>query len=140
MRQIFLCLAILLLPALAQAQTTPQSLSIGDTLKSLPAVKEGFMWDYTHHRGLNVLGLEVANYKGVSLDAAWIGVDGLGGIVNYSLSSLPVQNVPILNYVQYLNVGYGLGIRTMTLTDVTGNPKSDNQLIHGPVAFIKFKF
>lgn len=135
-----LVLLLLVMPQLSKAETEQTSLSISDSLKKLPAIKEGFMYDFQHKRGLNVLGLEIASYKGFSLDAAWIGIDGFGGVANYSLSSLPVQNLPILNYVQYLNIGYGLGYRTMALANVQGNPKSDNQLISGPVAFVKFKF
>lgn len=97
------------------------------------------MYDFKNHRGLNVLGLELASYKGFAIDAAWMGIDGVGAVVNYNLGSLPVQNVPVLNYVQYLNIGYGLGWRTLTASS-GDNPKSDNQLIQGPVAFIKLKF
>lgn len=98
------------------------------------------MWDFTHRRGLNTLGLEVASYKGFGLDLTWIGTDGIGAVADYSLSSLPVQDVPILSYVQYLNIGYGFGYRTLALAQTTGNPKSDNQFIHGPTVFMKFKF
>lgn len=140
MRQLLLpLLMLLLMPLSAQAQTT-QSLSISDELKKLPTVKEGFMYDFKHSRGLNVLGLEVLNYKGFALDAAYLGIDGIGAVANYNLGSLPVQNVPILEYVQYLNIGYGLGWRTLALNPAEDNPKSDNRLIQGPVAFIKLKF
>lgn len=98
------------------------------------------MYDFKHNRGLNVLGLEVVTFKGFALDAVWLGIDGLGVVANYSLSSLPIQNVPILSYVQYLNVGYGVGYRTLTSDTQGGNPSSDNRFIQGPVAFIKLKF
>ncbi len=125
------------------SEATPPSnegLNVLGSLQNLPAVKEGFLWDYAHHRGLNTLGLEVVSWKSLGLDLTWIGTDGVGATLDYSLSALPVQNVPILSYVQYLNLGYAVGYRTLALGDVTDNPKSDNQFIHGPVIFVKLKF
>lgn len=139
----------MVLPALVQAQTAPvQSLSVLDSLKALPTVKEGFMWDFKQHRGLNTLGLELANssfmanpyLKSFSLDLAWMGIDGIGAVAGYSLNALPIGAIPVLSYVKYLEIGYGLGWRTLTADTSGGNPKSDNNLIQGPVAFIKLKF
>lgn len=154
MRRLFLALmfsvSIVNFAIADEANLTPEtSLSVTDTLKNLPSVKEGFMYDFKHNRGLNVLGLEVANasfigssdkWRALALDVAWIGSDGLGAVINYSLSSFPVQSLPVLNYLQYLNIGYGAGYRTLTSDTDGGNPKSDNQFISGPVAFIKLKF
>lgn len=98
------------------------------------------MWDFKNHRGLNTLGFGVINYKNVALDLTWIGVDGIGATLDYNLSALPVKNIPVLSYVQYLNIGYSIGYRTLTLTDVSGNPKSDNEFIQGPTVFCKFNF
>lgn len=121
-------------------QEPPAVVSISDSLKALPAVKEGFFYDFSHNRGLNVLGLEVVQWKGISLDAAWIGIDGIGVTIDYSLSSLPVQTIPVLNYVQYLNVGYGVGYRTITSSVTDSDPKADNEFIQGPVVYLKLKF
>lgn len=128
---------LLSMPILARAD---EAIVITDSLKNLPMVKEGFMYDFKHNRGLNVLGLEIVTYKGFSLDAAWMGIDGLGAVANYNLGVLPVQNVPIISYVKYLNIGYGLGWRKITSDVDGGNPRSDNQLIQGPVVFVKLKF
>lgn len=98
------------------------------------------MLDIQHHRVLNTLGFGILGYKDVEVDLAYIGVDGFGAVLNYNLQNLPVANVPILSYTKYLNIGYGIGYRTMALADVNDNPKSDNQLIHGPVVFIKLNF
>lgn len=98
------------------------------------------MYDIKNHRGLNTLALSVAGYNNFSLDFTFIGVDGLGLTLDYSLEGLPVKNVPLISYVQYLNIGYSVGYRTLTLTDVQDNPKSDNQFINGPTLFMKFKF
>lgn len=98
------------------------------------------MFDFKNGRVLNTLGFGLLNYDKVSLDLAYIGVDGFGATLEYNLSGLPVQNIPILSYVQYLNIGYTVGYRTMALTNVSGNSKSDNQFIQGPTVFVKFKF
>lgn len=98
------------------------------------------MVDFQHNRVLNTLGFGVVGYKNAEIDLAYIGTDGFGAVLNYSLQDLPVANVPILKYTQYLNLGYGVGYRTMALADVNDNPKSDNQLVHGPVVFIKLNF
>ncbi len=98
------------------------------------------MYDWRHQRTLNTLGLELISFKGASVDLAWMGIDGLGGTISYNLGSLPVSNVPVLKYVSYLNLGYGVGVRTITLNPTTDNPKSDNRLIQGPVVYMKFNF
>lgn len=130
-----------LLPLQVRAQETSASntISVIDQLKSLP-LKEGVMYDFKNNRALNTLSLGIINYDSVGLDISYIGMDGLGLTLEYDLSSLPVSNIPILKYLSYLNLGYSVGYRTMAIADVQGNPKSDNQLIQGPVAFLKFKF
>ena len=106
------------------------------------------MYNVGQKRGMNILGLEVANggligssehWKALSFNVAWMGVDGIGGTIDYGLGNLPVASVPVLQYVQYLHLGYGLGVRTIT-TPESGDPKSDNRLIQGPVVYLKFKF
>lgn len=98
------------------------------------------MWDFKNHRVLNTLGFGVVSYDNFGLDLTYIGSDGFGATIDYNLSGLPVKNIPILSYVQYLNLGYSVGYRTMAVADVTGNPKSDNQFIQGPTVYVKFKF
>lgn len=151
MRKLFLILSLLLLiPMLAKADSqtlvppNPQpaassQLSIFDALKTLP-LKEGVMYDFKNSRVLNTLSLGVVNYAHVGLDLSYIGSDGIGATLEYSLSGLPIANIPILNYLAYLNIGYSVGYRTLALGDVAENPKSDNQFIQGPCVFIKFKF
>lgn len=132
----FILAAILcLIPLMAKAD----SISIMDSLKSLP-LKEGVMYDFKNDRFLNTLSFGIINYNNIGLDVSYIGIDAIGATIEYDMSSLPVQNVPILKYVSYLNVGYSFGYRTMTLSPVSDNPKSDNQFIQGPVVFVKLKF
>lgn len=115
------------------------SLKVTELFNKLP-IKEGVTYDYTHKRFLNTVGVEVASLGGFNLDASYIGVDGVGGSLTYNLGNLPVKNLPVLNYVQYLNAGYSVGVRTITLNQIDKNPESDNKLIHGPTLFAKIKF
>lgn len=131
---LLLILVAVSLPTLAKAEGT-----ILDQIRTLP-LKEGVMIDFQHSRVLNTVGFGLVGYNGIGLDLAYIGTDGVGAVLNYNLQNLPVKNVPILSYTKYLNIGYGIGYRTMALADVDGNPKSDNQLVHGPVVFIKLNF
>lgn len=141
MQKLFLVLLLVSLPLAAQAQTVALSdtVSVLDQLKTLP-LKEGFMWNIPQNRGANTLSLGVLGYNGISLDLTWIGIDGLGTTLDYNLSNLPIKNVPVLSYLQYLNIGYTVGYRTLALNPTTGNPKDDNKFIHGPTVFLKFKF
>lgn len=113
--------------------------TIIDSLKKLP-LKEGVTWDYIHHRGLNTISLGIIGYGPVGLDLSFIGIDGVGATLDYNLAYLPVKNVPIISYVQYLNIGYTVGCRTLAFNPVTDNPKQDNALVQGPTVFMKFKF
>jgi len=138
MRQILL--ALVLLPLLVlQVRADDTKFSVFDLLNKLP-VKDGVMFDVGHSRALNTLGVGLVTYKGAGIDLAYIGIDGIGAVLEYDLSNLPVQNVPVLQYVKFLNIGYAAGIRTITIPADESDPKSDNQLIHGPVLFFKAKF
>lgn len=134
-KMILSVLMLLISPILSKAD----SISVIDSIKQLP-LKEGLTYDFKNDRFLNTLGFGVINYKNIGLDVSYIGVDGLGATLEYNLGGLPVQNVPILKYVSYLNIGYTVGYRTLALADVNDNSKSDNQFIQGPTVFVKFNF
>lgn len=134
-KRLIMALAVCFMATAAQAE----SVKIGDVLNKLP-VKEGYFYDWKDGKGYNVLGLELAQYKGFSVNAAYVGMEGAGVTLDYSLSNLPVENVPVLKYAEYLSVGYGAAIQQITLKDVDENPSEDNKLIHGPVLYCKIKF
>lgn len=135
MKKLLLAIMFFIIPAISKANV----ITMPDQVKNL-TFKEGVMWDFQNKRFLNTLGIEVLQWKGLALNAAYIGVDGAGAVVDYSLASLPLENTPILKYAEYAHVGYGAGRRTLTSDVKGGNPDSDNQFIHGPVLFCKFKF
>lgn len=130
-----MALSICLMATAAQAE----AVKIGNVLNKLP-VKEGYFYDWKDGKGYNVLGLELAQYKGFSVNAAYVGMEGAGVTLDYNLSGLPIENVPVLRFVEYLSVGYGAAVQQITLKDVDENPSEDNKLIHGPVVYAKIRF
>ena len=114
-----------------------EDLSIGDTLVKMGA-KEGVMFNTKDGRFLNTLSLELANYMGFGLNAEYIGIDGLGGGIDYDLAQLPKINLPVLDLVQYLHVGYVYGVKTITLAD--DRVSADNRVVYGPQITFKVKF
>ena len=137
MRKFIITVAITICFMASTAQA--ESIKLGDTLNNL-SIKEGYFYDLKDGKGYNVLGLELAQYKGFSVNAAYVGMEGAGVTLDYNLSGLPVENIPVLKYAEYLSVGYGAAIQQITLTEVDENPSSDNRLIHGPVVYVKLKF
>lgn len=139
LKRFVLIVAVCFMATAAQAE----SVKIGDVLNKLP-VKEGYFYDLKDGKGYNVLGLELwagsGSIQGFSVNAAYVGMEGAGVTLDYDLSGLSIENVPILKYAEYLNVGYGTAIQQITLKDFDENPSADNRLIHGPVLYVKLKF
>lgn len=143
---------LLSLPTLCRADDPrPQDITILDYLwagfHKLPDLKEGILIDYRHQRALNTVGIAILNgsslgsfWGNFSLDGNYIGQDGIGGSITMSLRALPVEDVPILKYLEYGYVGYGGGWRTLAFNPSTDNAQSDNQAIHGPVIAARFNF
>lgn len=138
--------ALLLLPIQAKADTpsvvADQNVTIIDYIwdgfHQLPNLKEGAMLDIAHSRVLNTLSVEVINggyfgsfWKNFSLAGSYIGTDGIGAGADFSLNGLPVSSVPIVQYLKYGYVGYGVGYRTLTANTDDPTQKSDNQFIQG---------
>lgn len=134
-KRLIMVLAVCFMASAAQAE----SIKLGDVLNKLP-VKEGYFYDLKDGKGYNVLGLELAKYKGFSVNAAYVGMEGAGVTLDYNLAGLPIENVPILKYAEYASIGYGAAVQQITLKDVDENPSEDNRLIHGPVIYVKLKF
>ena len=55
--------------ALGSTISYADSLSLTDSVKSLPAWKEGFMYEWNQNRIVHLSTIELANYKGFSLEA-----------------------------------------------------------------------
>jgi len=75
-------------------------------------VREGTVWDFKRKEFVTYTGATLITWKNISLDIAMLNLDGAGLSIDYNIGQfLPVQNVPILKYTQYLYVGGGYGAR-----------------------------
>lgn len=134
MKRILLALTVLLASA---TWSFAEDIDVGGIFNSLNA-KEGVMWNVRDGRFLNTLTVELAGLQGFSLNAAYVGSDGLGATVDYDLAMLPKIELPVLNLVQYLHLGVGAAYKTITLGSDTAD--GDNRLVWGPVVTFKLKF
>lgn len=135
MRKLIIALVFFGMCSIAQAE----EVKIGSWLEKFP-VKEGFFYSVEDGQGSNVLGVEVFKKYGFSINAAYFGLEGAGGTLDYDLSNLPIENVPVMKFLEYLSVGYGAGVQKITLPELQDNPDSDNRFVHGPVLYAKIKF
>jgi hypothetical protein len=120
-----------------------EALSIGDTIKSLPGIKSGVLYNVGKHQVLAINTLEVATYGPLALNAGVLRTDGLAATLSVDLNKVKLSwlQMPILNLTNYINVGYGIGYENITFTgDYAENPKDDNHFTHGIYGAISLKF
>jgi opacity protein-like surface antigen len=76
-------------------------------------VKEGYAYNFQSKEWVNTVGATVVTYApwGVSLDVEMLKADGVAGVVAWNVGSiLPVANVPVMKYFQYLYIDGGCGM------------------------------
>ena len=100
------CNKSVLKPALAE------SLSIGDTLKKIPALKQGLAYSIIDSDFSYLSTIELANWKGLTLEAGYSSKDKIVGVISYQLLKLKDLGikVPILDLIEFnlgLYGGYG---------------------------------
>ena len=111
-------------------------------MPSLPNTKEGFMYSWSQNRIINLATIELAKYKGFSIEAGYLGTDGAVGVLSYNIGGLKKLGIdlPILNLID-LNLGIGGGFKTITLPPDNSDVKSDNRVVFGVTAtLINIKF
>lgn len=88
------------------------SLSIGDSLKKIPALKQGIGYSLKNSNIEYLTTIELANYKGIALEAGYTSQDKVIGVISYPILKLKDLGVtvPILDLVE-ANAGlfYGFG-------------------------------
>lgn len=129
--------ALLLLPIQAKADETNGN--ILDLLSKVNA-KEGFIYSINQRRGMNFVATPIFDKWNLSLDLGLVSTDGLGLALDYNLGALPVEDVPILQYAKFINIGVGGYWRTITSATTDSDPKADNKLGWGPTIFAKWNF
>ena len=116
---ILLCLGLVFTGiAVAQPEETvdeavveDNAVSITDVLQNIPNVKQGVVYSIEDQTVKYVSTLELANWKGLSLEGGFIPVDKeIVGVVSYSLVKLKDLGVtlPILDLLE-CNLGYYAG-------------------------------
>ena len=121
----------------------PAVVDIPGTINAIPNLKEGVMYDLDSNRALNFLAFEVLGYKNFALNGGLVDVDGIGAAITYNLVGLQSFGIttPILDYLKYVNVGWGASYRHLTGESYEGgDPDGDNQFSQGPVIFASIKF
>ena len=106
-----------------------QELSIGDTLKKIPALKQGIAFSVIDNDFSYLTTVELANYKGVSVEAGYSSKDKAVGVVSYKVAKLSDYGVdlPIIKLVEF-NLGAYCGYGNILLgsdNDMKGNNKWD---------------
>lgn len=142
---------LLLMSTVAFAQETtpvvtpePEAVvDVTDTVTTLEAVREGFVYDIQDSKLVNFVGTNVFTYKYLNVVGGVIADDGVGLSTNFALNQLPLptDKFTFLKALDYCEVGYAVGYRTVTLVDGANKEGTDrNEFIHGPTFFIKIKF
>jgi hypothetical protein len=106
---ILMVMALCLISSVAFAD----SLVVGDTIKKLPALKQGIGYSIKNSNIEYLSTLEVANYKGVSIEAGYSSQDKVVAVLSYKILKLKDLGVslPILDLMYFLPgiyLGYGL--------------------------------
>lgn len=74
--------------------------------------KEGFGFDLNREEIVNVTSATLFTWNGISLDLDAYNLDGFGASINYNVGqNMNVAQVPLLQYAQYLYVGFSDGYR-----------------------------
>jgi len=117
------------------------AVDVTDTIQVAEAVREGFVYDIQEGKVVNFVGSSFFTYKYLNIVSGLIGSDGIGTSVNFALSQLPLpeDKLTFLKALDYCEIGYAVGYREITVIDVDTDD-GDNEFIHGPTFFIKFKF
>ena len=101
-------ISLFLILGIAQAG----ELNVGDTLKKIPALKQGIGYSLKNSNIEYLTTLEVLNVKGVTLEAGYTSQNKVIGVISYPILKLKDLGVtvPILDLVEF-NAGifYGFG-------------------------------
>lgn len=82
------------------------------TIINYLGVKEGEAYSFGQHKWVTTTGATLISYPAwnVALSVTMLNADGVTGNIEWNLGNyLPVQNVPVMKYTQYLYVFGGAG-------------------------------
>jgi len=107
------------------------SLSIGDTLKKLPALKQGIAFNAVDSEIEYLSTVEVLGFKGITLEVGFSSNDKVVGVASYKLASAKDLgiDVPIVDLLE-LNLGVYAGYGRVAIGP--GNAKDNTEFSWGP--------
>ena len=115
MKKIFsmVLVMVMLLSGVVFAQ---DSLSLIDTLKKIPTVKQGIMYNFKDSELTYISTFEVAKYKNVSIEAGYDADEMILGVISYPVLKLKDLGVtiPVLDLIE-CNLGVGVGLDHINL-------------------------
>lgn len=109
-------------------------ISLSETLEKLPPLKQGVMYEVSDSTINYISTIEVASWKGISIEVGYSQENKVIGVVSYPILKLKDLGVtlPIIDLIEF-NVGYGVGVRELFT--------HDSELTHGIcVTLINVKF
>jgi hypothetical protein len=142
MRKTLAIIGMLLFCSLAQAQTSSE-LEAAKMLVNVAQAKSGVMYDFATNQVLAVNTFKLAGISVVDLNVGMLRSDGVVGAVSVDISKLKLKwlDLPWVNLVNYVNIGYAVGVQNVTLHGgYDQDPVGDNHVVTGPYASISVKF
>lgn len=85
-------------------------------ITSYLGVREGALYDFGQHEFCNYAAATVVSFEpyGLSIDVGAVNADGVAETIDWNAGKfIPAQNVPLLNFLQYLYIGGGLAERSI---------------------------
>ena len=107
---VLLGLAILLIAGVSFAEP----IKLGEVIEKLPALKQGVAFNLEENKLEYLSTIEVASYKGFSLEAGYSSENALVGVISYPVLNLKDLGVtlPVLDLVE-CNVGVFFGVKRL---------------------------
>jgi len=132
MKKVWMVLAIVAFSlVIAQGLCQAESLSISESLSKIPALKQGVAFNVLDSEFEYLSTIEIANYKGITLEAGFATNDKAVGVISYKLASAKDYGitVPIVDLLE-LNVGVYAGYGRVAFGKE--NSKDNNEFSFGP--------
>ena len=127
----------------AEAPTFVDPVTILDSASQIIGylgTREGFFYDFEQEEFVNYLAATIYTEPetGIAFSAGMLNIDGFAVTADYNLGAIiPSQDVPLMNLLQYLYVGGGVGARHMDIGNGNGE---EWHLAYGLDAQLKFTF
>ncbi len=107
-------------------------------ISSYLGVREGFFYDFNQSDFCNYAASTLyTTDAGVSVSIGALNTDGFASTVDYNVGAhIPSENVPLMNLLQYLYVGAGIGARDID----NGDGQTKWRAAYGVDTQLKFTF